>query len=183
MDEGDARELSRSTLARELPRRWVHSQGVARQAGTLSVALPELAPLVAAAAWLHDIGYASALVDCGFHPIDGARHLRRIGFGDRRLWTLVANHTCAVIEAEERGLAEVLTSEFPADGVEPLALSALTYCDVTTGPDGDPVDVEQRLAEILTRYGPDHVVYRSISRAAPTLRRQAQEISSVLGAA
>ena len=181
VDEGDARELSRSILEAELPRRWAHSQGVARQAGTLAGALPELAPLVTAAAWLHDIGYASPLVDCGFHPIDGARHLRRIGFGDRRLWTLVAHHTCATIEAQEHGLSDVLASEFPADGVEPLALSALTYCDVTTGPDGDRVDVEQRISEILTRYGPGHVVYRSISRAAPSLRRQAAEISSVLG--
>jgi hypothetical protein len=183
MDEGDAETLSRSILESELPRRWVHSRGVARQAGTLTGTLPDLAPLVVAAAWLHDIGYASALVDCGFHPIDGARHLRKIGFGDQRLWTLVANHTCAAIEAEERGLADVLASEFPAEDVEPLALSALTYCDVTTGPDGDQVDVERRIAEILTRYGPDDVVHRAIARAAPDLRRQAEEIGSVLGAA
>lgn len=181
MDDGeDARELSRSLLATELPRRWVHSQGVARNARTVADVVPEHAPAVVAAAWLHDIGYASALVDTGFHPIDGARHLRNIGFGDRLLWTLVAHHTCAVIEAEERGLAGILTDEFPVDGAPPLALSALTYCDMTTGPDGQTLDVAQRIAEILTRYGPGHIVYQAISRAAPILRRQADEIRGLL---
>ena len=132
------------------------------------------------AAWLHDIGYAPALVDTGFHPIDGARYLRRIRFGDRLLWTLVAHHTCAVIEAEERGLADILTDEFPANGAPPLALSALTYCDLTTGPDGQQVDVDQRIAEILTRYGPDDIVYQAISRASPILRQQADEIRGLL---
>jgi hypothetical protein len=151
-------------------------------AATLADVLPDHVGDVVAAAWLHDIGYASALVDTGFHPIDGARHLRRIGFGDRRLWTLVAHHTCAVIEAEERGLSDVLTGEFPVDGADPLALSALTYCDVTTGPDGVPVDVEKRIREIFIRYGPDHVVHWSISRAAPILRRQAAEVSALVSA-
>lgn len=181
-NHGAASDLARSLLAAELPRRWAHSQGVARRAGPLAEAVPQHVADVVAAAWLHDIGYASALVDTGFHPIDGARYLRRIGFGDRRLWTLVAHHTCAVIEAEERGLVDVLNGEFPADGVDPLSLSVLTYCDLTTGPQGHPVDVDERIAEILTRYGPDHIVYRSISRAAPILRRQAAQISAIVGA-
>ena len=42
----------------------------------------------------------------------------------------------AIIEAGERGLADVLSPEFePA----PHALSSvLTYCDMTTSPDGEP---------------------------------------------
>jgi HD superfamily phosphodiesterase len=102
VNDSDARELSRSLLEAELPRRWAHSQVVARRADIVASVVPEFASDVVAAAWLHDIGYTSALVDTGFHPIDGARHLRRIGFGNARLWTLVAHHTCAMIEAEER---------------------------------------------------------------------------------
>jgi hypothetical protein len=65
---------------------------------------------------------------------------------------LVAHHSCAIIEAEERGLADVLALEFePA----PYALSSvLTCCDMTTSPDGEPVPVDRRLAEIHHRYGP-----------------------------
>ena len=35
-----------------------------------------------------------------------------------------------------------------------------------------PPDVEERIAEILTRYPADHVVHRSIARGAPGLRAQ-----------
>ena len=175
-----ARELSRALLATELPRRWAHTQGVARQATTLRATLGDDAGLVEAAAWLHDIGYAAPLVSSGFHPLDGARHLRDSGFGDRALWTLVAQHTGASVEAEQRGLDDVLAAEFPVSDVDSFLLTALTYCDVTTGPDGNPVDVAERLAEILARYPPDHVVHKSISRSAPILRAQAAEISAIL---
>ena len=95
----------------------------------------------------------------------------------------MAHHTGASIEAEERGLADELAAEFPIGDADLSALAALTYCDMTTGPDGQPVDVEHRIAEILTRYPPDHVVHRSISRAAPSLRAQVAEVSALLGTA
>jgi hypothetical protein len=142
--------------------------------------LGDHADVVEAAAWLHDIGYAEPLFDSGFHPLDGARYLRDTRVGDRQLWTLVAHHTCALVEAQERGLDEELAAEFPIGKVEPFAVAALTYCDMTTGPDGQRVDVDERIAEILARYPADHVVHRSIARAAPQLRAQAAEVSAVL---
>lgn len=183
MPDGDPRELCRSLLEAEQPRRWAHCQGVARQAAAICDAVGDHGPAVESAAWLHDIGYAAPLVDSGFHPLDGARYLRDSGFGTRPLWTLVAHHTCALVEAEERGLDQVLAAEFPAGDADPFAVAALTYCDVTTGPDGHPVDVDERIAEILTRYGPDHVVHRSITRAAPSLRAQVAEVTATLGTA
>ena len=175
-----ARELCQSLFAAQLPRRWAHCQGVARQAGVIGRVLGDQVAGVEEAAWLHDIGYAKPLVVSEFHPLDGARYLRHIGFGDRRLWALVAHHTCAMVEAEERGLAGALAAEFPIGDVEPFALAALTYCDMTTGPDGQRVDVDERIAEILGRYPPDHVVHRSIARAAPRLQADVAEVSAVL---
>ena len=64
----------------------------------------------------------------------------------------MAQHTGASVEAEERGLDDVLAAEFPVSDVDPFLLTALTYCDMTTGPDGSPVDVAERIAEILARY-------------------------------
>jgi predicted hydrolase (HD superfamily) len=179
--DGDVRGLCRSLLEAELPRRWAHCQGVAQQASVIGRILGDQAAVVEAAAWLHDIGYAEPLVESGFHPLDGARYLRDAGVGDRPLWTLVAHHTCALIEAQERGLDATLAAEFPVDDVDPFAVAALTYCDMTTDPDGQRVDVEERIAEILDRYPSDHVVHRSISRAAPRLRAQTAEVSAVLG--
>ena len=47
---------------------------------------------------------------------------------------------------------------------------------MTTSPDGDPVDSDQRVEEILRRYPADDVAHRSITRAAPTLRAQVDDV-------
>jgi putative nucleotidyltransferase with HDIG domain len=156
-----AEPLARELLHEPLPRRWAHVQGVAALARSLAPVLGADADLVEAAAWLHDIGYAPGLAATGFHPLDGARHLRDAQHADVLLCQLVAHHSCAIIEAGERGLADVLDREFepPPDALG----SALTFCDMTTSPDGEPVPVERRLAEIHHRYGAGHLVSRQSS--------------------
>ncbi len=130
------------------------------------VAEAERAALVAAA-YLHDIGYAPALVVTGCHPLDGARHLRELGH--ERLAGLVAYHSGARFEAQLRGLAEEL-AEFTDENSAVTKL--LTYCDMTTGPRGESFTLDARLAEVERRYGPDHVVTRSLCDAArPWLER------------
>ena len=169
-----ARQLARALLQEALPRRWAHVQGVAARARSLAPVLGENADLLQAAAWLHDIGYAPGLATTGLHQLDGARYLRDARHAGAMLCRLVAHHSCAIIEAGERGLADVLSSEFePA----PDALaSVLTCCDMTTSPDGEPVRVEQRLAEIRDRYGPGHLVSRSIQRATPMILRAVEQV-------
>jgi HD domain len=157
-----------------LPRRWAHVQGVADRARSLAPVLGADAELIEAAAWLHDIGYAPGLATTGLHQLDGARYLRDAQHTDATLCRLVARHSCAIIEAGERGLADILSSEFePA----PDALaSVLTCCDMTTSPDGQPVPAEQRLAEIHDRYGPGHLVSRSIQRATPMILGAVEQV-------
>jgi HD superfamily phosphodiesterase len=162
-----AAELARKLLEVPLPRRWAHVQGVAAQARSLAPILGNDADLVEAAAWLHDIGYSPELAETGFHPLDGARYLRDVEHADPRLCKLVANHSCAILEADERGLADVLSSEFPSP--DPKLNDALAYCDMTTTPTGHVVSVHDRLSEIVERYGPHDVVTRFIRRAEPEL--------------
>jgi HD superfamily phosphodiesterase len=162
-----AESLARALLADSLPRRWSHVQGVAARARTLEPSLGPDADLLETAAWLHDIGYAPALVVTGLHGLDGARYLRNVRHADQMLCRLVAHHSYAVIEAEERGLAHVMTREF-APPPQPLA-DALTFCDMTTSPDGEHVQVTHRLAEIHDRYGTGHMVSRFIRRATPLI--------------
>jgi len=162
-----AAELARNLLEVPLARRWAHVQGVAARARSVAPILGDDADLLEAAAWLHDIGYSPELVDSGFHPLDGARYLRDVEHADSRLCRLVANHSCAILEADERGLAEVLASEFPS--LDPKLNDALAYCDMTTTPTGEVVSVHDRLSEIAERYGPYDVVTRFIRRAEPEL--------------
>jgi putative nucleotidyltransferase with HDIG domain len=169
-----AQQLAREFLQEPLPRRWAHVQGVAAQARSLAPVLGADADLLEAAAWLHDVGYAPDLAIMGLHQLDGARYLRDAQHADALLCRLVAHHSCALIEAGERGLADILSSEF--DPAPDVLSSVLTCCDMTTSPDGQPVPVEQRLAEIHDRYGPGHLVSRSIERATPMILRAVEQV-------
>lgn len=136
------------------------------------------AELLTCAAWLHDIGYAPGLAATGFHPLDGARYLRDVEHADDRLCRLVAHHSCAVVEARTRGLDDELVAEFaPVDG---LVADALTYCDMTTSPDGYTVEVEARLDEVIARYGEGDPVTESIKEARPQIRESARVISAMV---
>jgi hypothetical protein len=121
--------------------------------------------VLVAAAYVHDIGYAPSLNRLGFHPVDGARFLRR--HGHERLACLVAHHSGARFEAEERGLLDELVA-FPIE--DGPVLDALTFADMTTGPAGEPMTLEERIGEIQRRYPPDDPVHRAIRRARPLLQ-------------
>jgi HD domain len=173
-----AEEMAEEKLADPLPRRWRHVRSVARRARWVAGKL-SLSEELVVAAWLHDIGYAPGLVETGFHPLDGARYLRQAGI-NRRVVSLVAYHSCAEIEADVRGLSDVLTSEFkPGD---PLLTDVLLYCDMTTGPDGDYVRPADRLVEIRGRYGPDHEVTRFVERAASEILTTAGRVEELVAA-
>ena len=173
-----AEELARKLLEIPLPRRWAHVQGVAARARALAPILGDDAELLEAAAWLHDIGYFPELAHTGFHPLDGARYLRDVYGAASVLCRLVANHSCAVIEAAERGVDHELSAEFPVadSGVS----DALTYCDMTTSPTGGSVSVGDRLAEIKQRYGPSDVVTSFVQAAESNLLGSVARVSSRL---
>ncbi|MEV6123839.1 HD domain-containing protein [Streptomyces sp. NPDC052077] len=176
-----ANQVAEKELSAPLPRRWAHSQGVATRASGLGRVLAGDAGLLSAAAVLHDVGYAPRLAETGFHPLDGARFLRDEHNADERLVRLVANHSFALLEAEERGLRAALECEFPLLE-EPLLVDALVYCDMTTTPDGDRTTAEERVAEILGRYGDDSVVGRFIRRAAPEIFAAVGRVEAELAA-
>ena len=174
-----ARDLARRLLAEPLPRRWAHTQGVGEKAESIAHILGRDADLLACAAWLHDIGYAPDLAATGLHSLDGARYLRDNTQADDRLARLVAHHSCARIEARNRGLDQDLYREFPPVGG--LLEDALTYADMTTSPDGHPVAAKDRLDEILLRYGSGEVVHQSIAEARSEIEAAALRIGTLLG--
>ena len=102
------------------------------------------------------------------------RHLRDVHQADTMQCGPVAHHSHAIVEAEERGLADVLALELEAP---PYVLSSvLTCCDMTTSPDGELVPVQRRLAEIHHRYGPGHLVSRSSQRATLMILRAVEQV-------
>lgn len=159
-----ARQTAEQHLRGNLPRRWAHVQSVAAEARRVAPAFDDSDVLVAAAV-LHDIGYAPDLANTNFHPLDGALFLQALDV-PARLCALVARHSGAIKEAELRGCAADV-AEFP-DEKSPLR-DALWYCDMVTGPDGQRLTVDDRLAEIRSRYGPQSLVGRFLDVTRPEL--------------
>ncbi|PWI43197.1 HD domain-containing protein [Streptomyces sp. ICBB 8177] len=176
-----AYDISERMLAEPLPRRWAHVQGVACRARELRPILGPDAELMEAAAILHDVGYSPHIAFTGFHPLDGARFLRDQENADDRVVRLVAHHSCALLEAEERGLRRELESEFELE--RPELVDALIFCDMTTTPDGARTTTAARVGEIVDRYGPDTIVGRFIQRAAPEIHAAACRVDERLKAA
>lgn len=174
-DAGRARAVAERLLATldDDGRRWHHTSAVAARAAAASAAVdPSQAPLLVAAAWLHDVGYAPAITRVGFHPVDGAVHLLRSGW-PLPLAGLVAHHSGARFVAQARGLAPVMRAfNRPEHWHGPVA-DALAWADQTTGPTGELVTVEERVEEVLRRHGP----------GSPQARCQRERVPALLDAA
>ncbi|WP_432570617.1 HD domain-containing protein [Kineococcus sp. SYSU DK005] len=161
-------------LLGDLHPRWEHTSAVAARAaaGTAAVAPADRATLVAAA-WLHDVGYAVPVRRTGFHPVDGADHLRAQGW-DPLVSSLVAHHSGARFVARVRGLEAELAPHDHPRAVEGALADALTWADQTTSATGEVVDVEERLADVLRRHGPDSPNARCHHLRGPAVRGAVQ---------
>ncbi|RHW25893.1 HD domain-containing protein [Nocardioides immobilis] len=162
----DCRSLAQELIGDQVAR-WRHVQAVANAAKRLSTAPSD--DIVVSAAWLHDIGYSDKLVATGMHAIDGAAFLDLLG-APQELVSLVAFHTGAEHEADERGLLDRLIQ---FDSPPQDHLDALILADLISGPDGQPMTVAERLADMLRRYEPQHPVHRAVVRSADYLREAA----------
>ena len=172
--------LAALAMLSELPSRQSHVAGVAAVAEDVVARLGlSDRELLVAAAWLHDVGYAEPVARTGFHPVDGASWVRSQNF-PTTVVSLVAYHTGAEVEAEERGLTDALMQFAHPD---PTLLDVLTFSDLSVGPEGEQVEVEARIREILSRYPDGHPVHRSVSRSAPKLLAAAQRIREQLATA
>lgn len=169
----DADHLAASLLERDLPLRLRHVRGTGNRVTALSYLMEPHRSLLAVAGTLHDIGYAHELIDVGFHPIDGARFLRDDGW-EETVVNLVAHHSCAVVEAERRGLLKELNGQFPRD--DSLPHDELCFCDMTTGPAGQLMTIDERLADIRTRYDLGSIVGDAIDEAEQELRAAVQRV-------
>ena len=133
---------------------------------------PSEADTLLAAAWLHDIGYVPALQTTGFHPLGGARYLAAHGWPETII-ALVAHHSGADYLAAVRGLDRQL-ADFPPQ-LGPVD-DALTYADQTIGPDGEPMTLDQRIAEMLRRHGPDSPNAAANPRREPAVREAVRRV-------
>ena len=179
MELATARRMAERLLATACPGTWAHCQGAALRAELLRPVLGDQTDLVAAAAELHDIGHCPDLHRTGFHPLDGAYHLRDAG-ADELTVLLVAHHSHSVFQARAHGLDRRLQAEF----AQPPALlaAALTWCDMTSDADGRPTMLDRRLVGMQERHRDDPGWTKGHTARVPALYASVSYIDASLTA-
>ncbi len=169
-DAGGPRGAHALYEALATPDRYEHARGVAQQAARTARAVrlpPDERGRLLATAWVHDIGYA---LDDGFHPVTGARALRRAGH--ERMARLVAHHSGAAVRAGLLGLPSV-EREFPVPtGPDRGLLDLLDVADLLTGSHGERIDPATRLRNLVARKGPDAPSVRALVQSVTRLGAQ-----------
>lgn len=171
-----AEDLARYVLY-EQPERIEHTEGVVERAKLLTAAVPAAeAPLLVAASWLHDIGYAATVRRTGFHPVDGALVLGEMGW-PLEVAALVAHHSGARYVAGVRGLHDALE---PFPYVEDPLSDAVTVADQTAGPHGVAMSINDRMDDMLARHGDDSPNARAHAQRRPYLLAAAARVAARL---
>lgn len=163
----NAQDLAKLYLSQKLPSRWMHTQAVARTASQLAEKLdlfPSDKALLVVSAWYHDIGYAIPNA-YKWHPLDGALLLR--GWELDLVANQVAWHTTAEEESKTLGLFDTLSQTYPRP--RGLIPDALTYSDMTNGPDGQRFSFEERFREVCSRHGKGSSAVIAMESAMPRL--------------
>jgi hypothetical protein len=135
--------------------------------------------LLLVAAWLHDIGYSPRLHRTGFHPLDGANFLAHQGW-PIRLASLVAHHSGARFVAAE---LKLLTQLDGFADERSAVTDALGFADQTTGPQGQPMSVDERLRDALRRHGKDSPQAHAFPQRGPHLTAMVARVQKRLAVA
>ncbi|MFE3796956.1 HD domain-containing protein [Nocardia tengchongensis] len=158
--------------------RRAHTIAVGRKVERVAHLVPELLRAeVVTAAYLHDVGYGYPAT--GFHPLDGAELLAARGYSST-VCHLVAFHSASTVEADVRGIPQETLDQFTMSTDVPgldIASDLVWWADMTTGPTGETLTLDERLADIRVRYPEGTLVRTAIDRAEPLLRGAVQRAS------
>lgn len=147
-----------------------HSIAVAHRAEQLTANwVQDQREQVIAASYLHDIGYSPKCRRTGWHPYDGARWLAKHDH-DSALCRLVMWHTAAWHEGRLRGLLDDAVAQFGQPNPESIGSAILAAADLSTGPAGQLMTIDERLADIKRRYSSTSVVARALAEGEVEMR-------------
>jgi hypothetical protein len=86
-----------------------------------------------------------------------------------------AERIAAILPAEEHAVlvaaAYLHDLGYAPHSSRPAFMPSTAPCDMTTGPAGEVITYEERLAGVEHRYGAEHVVARSVRRARSEVER------------
>ena len=100
-----------------------------------------------------------------------------MGLGGNRLAYLVAHRSSGPAEEHFREYDKEMHQFQREPG---LIAGCLTYCDLSTEPDGTSVSVDDRITEVEARCGVDDIVPRGLRLAYPQLVNSFERVNHLL---
>ncbi|MBA4603287.1 HD domain-containing protein [Thermoactinomyces mirandus] len=138
--------------------------------------------LLIQAAYLHDIGYSDRLNKHHFHPLDGAIFAQQMNF-PKPVIAAVLFHSGAY-----ESVKETRNDLFPTyslnddllDKTDHLFIDLVTYCDLHTSPLGKEIPFEERIQDIVDRYGEHHEVSQSMIKNMTNFKKTIQRVEKLI---
>jgi putative nucleotidyltransferase with HDIG domain len=172
-------------LAEFLPseeKRYHHILGVVRHMQTILPRLEleqETKELLIQAAYLHDVGYSKQLNQYNFHPLDGAVFAQQAGF-PKPVIAAVLFHSEAIetVRENRNDLLPIYSlNQKLLDEQDRLFIDLVTYCDVQTSPKGEKVSLDERVQDVVERYGENHPVSQMMIFCKPKYKETIERIN------
>lgn len=139
----------------------------------------EWKPLLIQTAYLHDVGYCEQLNQYNFHPLDGAIFTQEMGF-PKPVVSAVLFHSDAYTSVKHTRPDLLETYSFNQsllDETDHLFIELITYCDIQTSPMGEKITLEERVQDVIRRYGEDHEVSHMMLSSQPYYQKIVDKFS------
>jgi hypothetical protein len=162
--------------------RYHHILGVVRNMEELLPKLDlneEVKKELIQAAFLHDIGYNPELNKNNFHPLDGAIFAQQSGFS-KPVIAAILFHSEAyeTVKKARTDLLDIYETNKPLlDEQDRLFIDLITYCDVQTSPQGEKISLEERVQDVVNRYGEDHLVSQMMIFCKPKYQNTIERVN------
>jgi putative nucleotidyltransferase with HDIG domain len=162
--------------------RYHHILGVVRHMQTILPRLgleQETKELLIQSAYLHDVGYSQQLNQYNFHPLDGAVFAQQAGF-PKPVIAAVLFHSEAIetVEESRNDLLPIYSlNQKLLDEQDWLFIDLVTYCDVQTSPKGEKVSLDERVRDVVERYGENHPVSQMMIFCKPKYQNTIERVN------
>ncbi len=169
----------------ELPR-YQHILGVVQRMRDL---LPKLSvpndwqQALLQTCYLHDVGYSPQLNQNNYHQLDGAIFANAQGFS-KPVVAAVLFHSCAYESAipSRPDLVDIYEQNFSLlDDVDRMFIDLVSYCDLHTSATGECVTLQERVDDVVIRYGEDHEVSRLMLANQPEFEEMIDKANEYMG--
>lgn len=110
-------------------------------------------------AFLHDIGYSPTLANHQYHPVDGTIFAYEQGFPKPVLAAVLFHSEAMRTRSLSSAIVTLYEKNYPLlDKKDQFFIDMITYCDLHCSPHGQRVTLDERVNEVVVRYGADHEV-------------------------